>query len=183
VRRQRLPVQAGTWSRDGVIVFSPSYTAPLFRVSVNGGMPEPITKLDSAGMENSHRWPSFLPDGRHVLFVIRSNIRERNGLYSVSILGGQPKRIGQIDSSAVYAGSRDGGRGDLFYMQNSAVVAQPFRPDSQEFTSEPVTVAQLGYSLESTTRSPISLSETGILVYGGGENSKSQLVWYDVMWI
>jgi len=172
--------RSGTWSRDGVIAFSPSYTAPLFRVSATGGMPVPITTMDSGGRENSHRWPSFLPDGQHVLFVIRSNIRERNGLYSVSILGGQPKRIGQVDSSAVYSGPSDGRLGHLFYMRNSAVVAQPFLPGSQEFSGEPVTVAQLGYGLESSTRAPLSVSETGVLVYGGGENSKSQLRWYDM---
>jgi hypothetical protein len=36
--------------------------------------------------ENSHRWPHFLPDGRHFLFTIRSSIKDNTGLYIGSLV-------------------------------------------------------------------------------------------------
>jgi len=64
--------RGGAWSKEGVIVFTPSATQPLFRVSAAGGTPEPASKMDFAHGENSHRWPSFLPDGKHFLFWARN---------------------------------------------------------------------------------------------------------------
>ena len=32
-------------------------------------MPTQVTSLDSTRQETGHRWPCFLPDGRHFLFV------------------------------------------------------------------------------------------------------------------
>ncbi len=61
--------RGATWSPDGTIVFTPSSTQPLFRVSAAGGVPEPASKLDTSRSENSHRWPSFLPDGKHFLIL------------------------------------------------------------------------------------------------------------------
>jgi Tol biopolymer transport system component len=64
-----------TWGRDGVILFNPVNRAPLSRVSAAGGPPAPVTSLDASRNENSHRWPHFLPDGRHFLYTARSHVR------------------------------------------------------------------------------------------------------------
>ena len=57
----------GTWTRHGVIVYSPDFlSVPLFRVAAAGGPCTPLTKF--RGEERVHRRPSVLPDGRHVLF-------------------------------------------------------------------------------------------------------------------
>ena len=68
------PGLGGSWSASGEIVFNPTNRAPLMRVSASGGTPQQLTALDSARQENSHRWPTFLPDGRHFLFTARSNL-------------------------------------------------------------------------------------------------------------
>jgi serine/threonine protein kinase len=170
--------RGAAWSPQGVIVFSPGYTDPLFRVPATGGNPIPITKLDTANEENSHRWPSFLPDGKRVLFVLRSNNRQRQGLYSVSIDGGVPQRIADIESSAVFAPT-DKSNGYLLYVHEARIVAKPFRTDDLTFTGSPAVIGDLGATDESTNRAPISVSETGVLAYGGGQLSKSRVVWYD----
>ena len=61
--------RGGAWSRDGVIVFAPNNQGPIARVSANGGEPSVVTKLDAARGERGHRYPQFLPDGRHFLYV------------------------------------------------------------------------------------------------------------------
>ena len=55
--------RGGTWSRDGVIVFAPSTTGPLMRLSASGGTAVMTTRLDQT-RHQSHRWPHMLPDGR-----------------------------------------------------------------------------------------------------------------------
>jgi hypothetical protein len=63
--------RGGSWSRDGIIVFTPATYAPLLRISDAGGATTPATKLDESRSEASHRWPYFLPDGRHFLYLAR----------------------------------------------------------------------------------------------------------------
>jgi hypothetical protein len=50
-------------------VFAPDGTDRLYRVSDAGGTPVPVTTLETSHKEQSHRYPWFLPDGRHFLFV------------------------------------------------------------------------------------------------------------------
>jgi hypothetical protein len=59
-------VRGATWGADDVIVFAPTFHGPLARVAASGGKTEPATTVE--GKERTHRWPCFLPDGRHFLF-------------------------------------------------------------------------------------------------------------------
>ena len=61
--------RGGTWNRDGVIVFTPDALGGLSRVSSSGGSPVEMTKPDPTRFETSHRWPVFLPDGKHFLYL------------------------------------------------------------------------------------------------------------------
>src|SRR5262245_18759532 len=170
--------RGATWGND-VIVFSPGFTDALFRVSANGGVPAPIRTLNVSRQENSHRWPSFLPDYKHVLFVVRAITRENSGLYVTSIDGGSPKRIGGIESNAIYVSPEQRGSGELIYVRGSQLIGQPFSLDALALAGEPRTIADLGWTDTSTTRVPASVSATGVLVYGGGQQASSQFVWYD----
>jgi len=169
--------RGGTWNQFGDIVFSSDYTDALMRVSAKGGTPVPFTQLDAA-TENSHRWPVFLPDGKHVLFVIRAQSREHRGLFLASLTDGTPRRIGQIESSVAYARRQDG-PDYLLFVQDSKIVALTFDRRAHTLGNDAVTVAELNVVDESTSRAPVSVSDTGILVYGGGRPEKSRLVWYD----
>jgi hypothetical protein len=52
-----------------VIVFAPSTTGPLRRVSATNGVPQDISTLDAEYGETNHRFPTFLPDGTHYLYA------------------------------------------------------------------------------------------------------------------
>jgi len=90
--------RGAAWGPDGTIVFTPSSTQPLFRVSAAGGVPEPASKLDASHSENSHRWPSFLPDGKHFLFWGRSSRNQENTLYIGELGSLQAKTLAKTDS-------------------------------------------------------------------------------------
>ena len=65
--------RGGTWNEEGTILFNSVNDGPLLRVNASGGTPAPITRVDQARSENSHRFPFFLPDGRKFLFYVRSD--------------------------------------------------------------------------------------------------------------
>ena len=69
--------RGGSWGPDGVILFAPATLSPLLRVNATGGTPVQVTKVDSS-QHSSHRWPFFLPDGKHFL-ISPSITRPRSG--------------------------------------------------------------------------------------------------------
>jgi Tol biopolymer transport system component len=81
--------RGGSWGPDGVILMTTDVQAPIVRVSANGGAPVAITKLDPA-LHTSHRWPFFLPDGKHFLYLAinhDSARSENDAVYFASIDG------------------------------------------------------------------------------------------------
>jgi Tol biopolymer transport system component len=78
--------RGGSWGNAGIIVFTPHLIdTPVYRVSADGGTPQPVTRLDDSRGDNSHRWPAFLPDGVHFLYFIRSSEDGRRGVYLARI--------------------------------------------------------------------------------------------------
>lgn len=70
----------GAWNTAGTILLGGVANSPLLRVSANGGEPEPASAFDAARKESVHRYPSFLPDGRHYFFLASSG-REGPGAH------------------------------------------------------------------------------------------------------
>ena len=162
--------EGGTWNRDGVIVFAPSITGPLARVSAAGGEPSPVTTLSRAEMESSHRWPEFLPDGRHFLFLSEpGNVVKVGLLDSAEIV-----RVTTGSSRALYAD------GQLLFVRDETLVAQPFDVKELRTTGEAVPVAEDVRVNPANGRAAFAVSPTGILVYRiGGNAVPVQLTWFD----
>ena len=57
--------RGGAWGAGDVILFAGQWE-PLIRVPATGGVAVAVTEL---GTEVSHRFPQFLPDGRHFLYI------------------------------------------------------------------------------------------------------------------
>ncbi len=62
--------RGAAWLPDGSLIFSPLFNSGLWRVAATGGAPVPVTSLDAAKQERSHRWPQVVPDGRTVIFTV-----------------------------------------------------------------------------------------------------------------
>ena len=166
--------RGGTWSRDGVIVFAPTPNDPLYQVSVAGGEPTPLTKLDPSRQEASHRWPYFLPDGHHLLYSL-SGGPQSQGIYVTSLDGKDSRRLINVGNSIVAFASP----GYLLFRREATLMAQAFDPDKLYLSGEPFPVAeQVGYDVASF-QSFFSVSQTGVLVYSSGSTGKTQLTWID----
>ena len=122
--------RGGTWGPDNTIVFTPSVTSGLSRVAASGGVPVAVTQLGAG--ERTHRWPSFLPDGRTVLFMCQLNtgayddgtieaVRLDTGARTVLVRGG---------TYPLYAA------GHLLYTRQNTVYGVRFDPDRLEVLGE-----------------------------------------------
>ena len=156
--------RGGAWSKEGVIVFTPMATSWLLRVSASGGIPEPASKLDDTRNENSHRWPQFLPDGKHFLFWARSSTGAQGHTLYVGMLGSlQAKAIAHGTSMAFFAS------GYLLFLREATLMAEPFDVSHLEATGDPVPVAENVTVNGGMGRPIFSVSENGTLVYQSGE--------------
>ena len=170
--------RGGTWNRDGVILFAPGPYDPLFSVSSAGGLPVPVTRLDDARREGTHRWPVFLPDGRHFLFLARSSVAKgdnsANTLWAGSLESGAIKMLRQANSNVVYAAP-----GFLLLVSERTLVAVAFDAKRLEFTGEARPIASNVQPYLNTSSAVFSAGE-GVVAYQAGTSpAVSQLEWFD----
>jgi serine/threonine protein kinase/Tol biopolymer transport system component len=168
--------RGGTWNREGVIVFAPDIRTGLWRVSASGGEPSALTRVDGA-LHTTHRWPSFLPDGRHFLYLAanHASIRsEQSGIFAASLDGGEPRRVLSSYGSAQYAS------GYLLFVREASLLAQRFDAGTLTLAGEPTRVAdEVGFD-SGVWRGTFSASQNGLVAYhniAGGVGGR--FTWYD----
>ena len=162
----------GTWNRDGTILFTPNYTGPIFRVSATGGEPAAVTRVDA--QQGSHRFPQFLPDGRHFLYYA-SGSTEVRGLYAGQTEGGTAERLLDADALGVYAAS-----GHLLFVRQGRLIAQEFDPARLAFSGTPVPIDEQRVVVGTATAVGLSASAAGPIVYRAGlPTGQRQFIWFD----
>jgi eukaryotic-like serine/threonine-protein kinase len=169
-------VLGGDWNRDDTIIVGTTGNG-ILQVPAGGGVPTYITT--TGGRNEIHAFPTFLPDGRHFIYL---RAPQDAGVYGGS-LGIQPEqqssqRILATTLMAVYAPSEDGG-GRLLFMSQGSLLAQSFDDRRMELLGDPVPVAErVGTFLLSAN---FSASASGVLAYRAGETATpvSGLAWYD----
>jgi len=169
----------GSWNRDDVIVFSPTSLGPIHRVSAAGGRPQPVTQLNAATSETTHRWATFLPDGNHFLYLAGTHVAraqsEVNAVYVGSLEGGSPKLLLRVRSNVEYS------MGHLLYVRDNVLVAQAFDPDALELTGDPISIAERVAYGSSFFFGAFSVSPGGVLVYRAGLGAREdvRMEWLD----
>ena len=165
----------GSWSRDGVILFTPAANAAIHRVPATGGTPIAVTVLDTSAGDLLHRSPFFLPDGRHFLYVAVAP-REQGAtgpraLYVGSLDRAEaPRLLVDRGSMAMYAG------GHLLFVRDNRLLAQPFDVDGLSLSGEARPVAEQ-VAFVGSGSAAFSVSSTGTLAYQPSDTG-SQLVGY-----
>jgi eukaryotic-like serine/threonine-protein kinase len=166
----------GTWNRDGVIIYA---NKTLFRVPASGGDPKPLRPL--ADGETGQRWPQFLPDGKHYMYLSLSNRPGQQGIYMASLDTNDRKFIVASNAEAAYVQP-----GQLLFIRGDVLMAQRFDLGKQELEGEPRTVEQHIELAESSrpgetlSSASFSASLNGVLVWRHGtQSSQSSLRWLD----
>lgn len=176
--------KGGAWGPDGTILLVPTVARYLHKVSASGGPVTPVTELDQSRDQTSHRWPWFLPDGRHFIYFSRSNRQDTQGLYVGSLDSKETKFLFSTKFRGAYVPAADAGAGGyLLFMRDQTLVAQAFDADKLQLSGEPFTVAEdvLSYptSTGPTGYATFSVSANGHLSYLSGEGVATQLTWFD----
>jgi Tol biopolymer transport system component len=169
--------RGGSWSRGDVIVFAPSVSSPSQRVSAEGGSPVdlPQTKIGALGP----RFPIFLPDGRHFLYLVMGASADKNGVYVSSLDGPEARRVLVHDSGVVFAPTGSGQAGHLLFVRDKFLMAQPFDATRLQTSGEAVPLAEGGFPDYAIGFAPVTVSANGVLVYAGSNHYESQIVWLD----
>jgi serine/threonine protein kinase len=167
--------RGGTWNQEGLILFSPNISQPLYHVAATGGTAVPLTKMDASRQEVTHRWPVFLPDGKHYLFFVRAAAPAATGVYVGTLGSDQHSQVITSLMNAAYAAP-----GYLLFVRGDVVVAQPFDAKRIHVTGTPVPIAQDVSVMSATNYANFSVSQTGTLVYSSGViDIGRQFYWYD----
>jgi eukaryotic-like serine/threonine-protein kinase len=163
--------RGGMWGLGGAILFTRSTGGPIFRVSATGGEATAVTKLEK---QTSHRFPQFLPDGRHFLFLAQGS-PETSGIYLGSLDSSETKRLVASESAGVYAPE-----GWLLFIRSGTLLAQHLDLAKQQLTGEVITVAD-PITYDSGVQAPaVSVSATNVITYrAGGGSGQRQLTWFD----
>lgn len=163
----------GAWSPAGVIVFGPDLQGPLLRVPASGGTATPATVLAAERREGTHRWPSFLPDGRRFLYLSNEEGPPRRWSIRVGSLDSTVSDfILEVRSNATYHD------GYLLFVRGGTLLAQRFDPKGLKVTGEAVPLAEQVRHDALMARSVFSVSAEGTLAYeSGATGGESRMVW------
>jgi len=172
--------RGGCWGKDGTILFTPSIDQPLFAVSSSGGSAKAVSTLDQSRGETSHRWPSFLPDGRRFIYFARGTQRDLEGIFVNSLDADQPKFLFRSRLQAMYASSvNEQKQGFILSVRDGSLIAIPFDPARAEIVGEGKTL--FGKVLSNhgeagaTALASFSSSSNGHIAFLSGENQTTQL--------
>ncbi len=176
------PNGGGTWNPDGTILFSRD-TEGLYRVQAkaNSGA-TPVLKVNAGKGENGYLWPEFLPDGNHFVFFIETESTETTGVYTGAVGSAAYRLIFPSETNARYAArnqSEAAKSGFLLFIANRKLMGQGFNPGKQATVGEPTALAEDLGAVNSMSLAPISVSQTGTLVYQSAGKPMRQLVWTD----
>ncbi len=171
--------RGGAWNKDGVILFTPSgmLGTGLYRIPATGGTPTQVTTPDRGQGEDSHRWPVFLPDGIHYLFLA-VNLSGQKQLYTIfvgSLNSNEKKFVTRARANAAYAAP-----GYLLFYRDQTLFAQHFDSKKFELTGEPTPLLNDVQYLPRIAKAVFAATEAGLLVaQKSGETGVSQLFWFD----
>jgi serine/threonine-protein kinase len=168
-----------SWAEDGTIVVSPSQTSGLVRVDPQGdGAQRPLTRLDEAAGEVSHRWPQVLPGGRDVLFTVASEdgTYDEARLETVSLATGRRRRLLEAAAHGRYIA---GGR--LLFVRGGRLLVVAMDPERLEARGAPEVVAEGVRYDPQNGGAHMAVSAAGTFVYSPAAPTSAEhpLAWID----
>jgi serine/threonine protein kinase len=172
--------QDPAWNPNGDIIFRPTNRAALFRIRESGGEPEPLTHLNSALGENSHRGARFLPDGRRFFYTSRCADAQNDALYIGSLDSQEVRRVMKMQSKAAYIPPRNGSSGALLFFRDGGLVAQQFDIETETVSGVPKPVISNVEYDSAGISAYFQVSADGrIVVVRRSGSLNTQLTWFE----
>jgi serine/threonine protein kinase/Tol biopolymer transport system component len=170
------PYRGGDWNRDGTILIGYSGSG-ILKVSSGGGTPIEVTSLDQTQRDTTHRFPSFLPDGKHFLFLAGPHPGDETA--DVICVGSLEKKMRKplihATSNAAYY------EGWILFVRDQILMAQKFDTKKLEISGDPIALPEQRIEFDAITgRAFFSVAANGTLLYETGEGIRqTQLTWIE----
>jgi len=168
----------GSWNEQGDIIFTPTQSEIIHRVSAAGGEPVAITVRDSLHDDFTHRWAEFLPNGRDFLFFSRTESGsggENDAICVGSLDRPEVKRLIRAKSNPLFA------NGKILFVRDGVLMAQDFDPENWEIAQDAVPVAERVSYVPAWSRGVFSTDRNGKLLFRQGDvGTGSQIKLYDL---
>ena len=169
--------RGGSWGKGDVILFSPNVRSAIHQVPATGGTPTPVTEFDPE-KETTHRWPHFLPDGKHFLYLRRARVSGKPEVGRLMLASTDSKETQLLiddSTNAVYVDP-----GYILYGRSGNLNAWRFDAGSRRLIDRPVPVVKEKLSFwEAKNLVVLSASSSGTLVYLPEAVPQTTLQWYD----
>jgi eukaryotic-like serine/threonine-protein kinase len=163
----------GTWGPDDTIVFVPSFTAGLWKISANGGRRARLTTLDQVAGERAHIWPDRLPNG-NILFTIWPGNVDESRLAVLSLATGKWKVVLHNGFHGRYAA------GHLVFARGNSLFTVPFDMQRAEVTGSPKAAVDGVAGDRGNNSSLFAVSEQALAYVPGMQRPIARsLVWVD----
>jgi len=160
--------RGGSWSRDDVIVYALNNTG-LWRIPAAGGTPTVLTTLEAG--ETGHRWPSFLPDGQHLLYTTRA-VRQGDSVVGITSLDGSVrKRLFTSAFGAVAVGDQ------VLSLNDGVLTSQRLDERQLALVGESTPIAN-GVAGSTVLYGSFTASRTGLLAFASQSDAPTRLNWF-----
>ena len=169
--------RGGAWGPDATIVLAGSFRQGLEMIDARGGTPKRLTSLDEKRHEKSHRWPVFLPDGKHLLFLAQTGEAgtkdDTSAIEVLSLESGARTRLVASNSSPMYSAD-----GYLLFWREGALRAQELDAKRLTLAGDVLTVAR-EVEFDSNELAHASVAAGTLLYSTASTVSRSNLVIVD----
>ena len=160
---------ACAWNEAGTILFVPP-AAGLLRVHESGGTAMPVA---IGGTDDNARWPTFLPDGNHFLYLLRSREGQDRGVFVGALNSSQQTHLLDTDSRVQFVPPNR-----LLFVRQAVLMSQLFDPEMRRLSGQAIPVVQevaftgVGYAA-------FSASNAGLLTWAAAGRDLRSMVWVD----
>ncbi|MEP6918849.1 MAG: hypothetical protein ABJC89_24630, partial [Acidobacteriota bacterium] len=170
----------GSWNeQDVMLVGNPA--GGLMRCPGNGGPASQVTQLDLTNGESAHLFPSFLPDGKHFLYLrVSRKLPETSGVYLGSLddatAAPRPDRLIATGYGAAFVREGTSDAGHILFLRDETLFAQSFDLRRRQLRGDPVALARpVGSYLDGGF---FAASQNDVIVFRAPDK-EFQLAWFD----
>jgi serine/threonine protein kinase/Tol biopolymer transport system component len=162
---------------SGVVLFLGA-DRQLHAIASSGGESSVAIGLDPVRHEIAQQWPSFLPDGRHFLYL--SSMQGSAGVKRAIAIGSLDSKTStplmDAESLARYASP-----GYVLYVNSErTLMARPFDSSRLRWTGDAQPLAEAVSTVPSSGLAAFDVSREGTLIYrAGGPRASLPLAWID----
>ena len=171
--------RGGSWGSKDVIIYTPNAESPVWRINADGTGMARATKISGTGNDQSHRWPVFLPDGKHFLYWAGNFSNNKDDRISGIYLGSLDKQDRKLVVLCISSFGYDDH--NLFFADDQRqLVSMAFDTSAATVSGSPTVIANAVGFQPATYWAAFTVAGNGTLIYNTGVGAaQSALTWVD----